>query len=86
MIAVVWMLQAEELKMPEPQHTTPRRLVFCYVTDHKEFFMYRFAPSDMREAMQAVGRQAVNPDLAFDWRDALKVEQLMRRMCNARGE
>ena len=49
---------------------------------HDETYRYNFTSETRRDALHVIGRQACNPDLSLDWRDAWKLERRIRRLCN----
>ena len=50
---------------------------------HGEVYIYRFGLRDRCAVMRAIGMQAVDPKLSFDWRDAYKIEQRIDLLCDA---
>ena len=52
-----------------------------YVKPPREVYSYEFIPETRRDVLRVVGRQACNPDLSLDWRDALALENRIRNLC-----
>ena len=40
-----------------------------------ESYSYTFDDAHRRDTLWVIGRQAINPELSLDWRDALILEQ-----------
>jgi hypothetical protein len=54
------------------------RIIVVYLTPSKEQFVFIAAVDKADEIVHEVGKQAQNPDLAFNWNDAAVVAHKIR--------